>query len=143
MLKSCQYCGRIHDAKNACAEKRQADAARWSRRENTKAAGFRKTAAWTELSKSIRARDNYMCQCCKARMPGTIRAYNTQDLSVHHIVPIEEDYDLRMERSNLLTVCGVHHEMCEAGIIDRETQRALALGAMEAASEQVFASLVW
>ena len=143
MLKSCQYCGRIHESKIACAEKKQADAARWSRRENTKAAGFRKTLAWTNLSRSIRARDCYMCLCCVANLPGTIRTYNTQDLSVHHIVPIEEDYDSRMERSNLITVCGVHHEMCEAGLIDRETQRALVSESMRDAGEDGDAPLVW
>ena len=142
MLKSCQYCGRIHDAKKACTEKKQAEDARWRNRKNTKAAAFRKTAAWTDASRSVRQRDNYMCLCCKAELPATRIKYNTENLSVHHIVPLEEDYSLRLSRENLMTVCGTHHEMCEAGVIDRDTQRALVEGAMRAAGEDGGALLV-
>ena len=142
MLKSCAYCGKIHDTKKACVEKKKADDERWQHRKNTKAKGFRKTSLWTNTSRSIRERDNYMCLCCKASMPGTIRMYNTQDLSVHHIVPVEEDYDKRLDRENLITVCGVHHEMCEAGSISRDAQRALVDESMKAAGEGGGAPLV-
>lgn len=56
---------------------------------------------------------------------GTTRQLNTYDLSVHHIVPIEEDYQLRLSNENLITLCSVHHEMCEAGEITRDNQRQL------------------
>ncbi len=142
MLKSCQYCGKIHDTKNRCAKKEAAEAERWRQRKNTKAAGLRRTAAWTNMSRSIRERDNYMCLCCKANLPGTIRIYNTKDLSVHHIVPLEEDYDMGLERTNLITVCGVHHEMCEAGTIGRDTQRSLVDESMRFVGEEGDAPLV-
>lgn len=67
-----------------------------------------------------------MCVCCAHNLKGTLDVLNTEDLSVHHITPIEEDYDLRLDDTNLITVCGMHHEMCEAGKIGREVQRQLA-----------------
>ena len=66
-----------------------------------------------------------MCVCCNAQLVGTINRYNTQNLSVHHIVPIEEDYNRRLDDDNLITVCDVHHELCEAGEIKRDQQREL------------------
>lgn len=49
-----------------------------------------------------------------------------QDLSVHHIEPLEERFDLRLENDNLVTCCSRHHEMAEAGKIPREYLHALA-----------------
>ena len=57
---------------------------------------------------------------------------NTADLSVHHIVPIEKDYEQRLDDENLITVCGLHHEMCEAGKITRKVQIELAKESMNA-----------
>ena len=42
------------------------------------------------------------------------------NLSVHHNIPIGEDYNKRLDNNNLLTVCSVHHEMCESGEISKE-----------------------
>lgn len=130
MLKSCKYCGRIHEEKDVCDPKKKAQEKRWQNRKVTNALMFRRSQAWTQKSIHIRERDKYMCVCCKAQLVGTIVQYNTRDLSVHHIVPIEEDYHKRLDDSNLITVCGVHHEMCEAGEITREQQRTLALNAI-------------
>ena len=45
---------------------------------------------------------------------------NSKDLEVKHNVPINEDYNKRLDNDNLLTVCHYHHEMCESGEIQRE-----------------------
>jgi hypothetical protein len=42
-----------------------------------------------------------------------------EGLSVHHIVPLEEDSERAYDNDNLLTVCSVHHEMAEKNEIDR------------------------
>lgn len=125
MLKSCRYCGRIHDSKYECSQKKKAKEHRWNQRKDSQALKFRKTSRWTNKSLRIRQRDKDMCLCCKALLPGTKRQFNTENLSVHHIEPIEENYDLRLDDDNLITVCDVHHEMCEAGIITREEQKRL------------------
>lgn len=53
-------------------------------------------------------------------MYGTDRQYNYKNLSVHHAIPIESDYDRRLDDDNLLTVCAMHHEMAESGEIPYE-----------------------
>lgn len=58
-------------------------------------------------------------------MEGTEIKYNTNDLSVHHIVPIREDYEKRADLSNALTLCRLHHDMCEDGRIGRDIQSKL------------------
>lgn len=126
MLKSCSYCGRIHDSKNWCKQKRDAEQRRWNNRKSTRALSFRRTNAWRDKSTEVRKRQHYMCVCCAHNLEGTIETLNTEGLSVHHITPIEEDYDLRLDDENLITVCEVHHEMCEAGKIGRDVQRKLA-----------------
>ena len=125
MLSSCSYCGRIHDKNKDCEKKKKAIQERYKNRKETKAFIFHHSNKWTEKSIQIRKRDNYMCLCCKAMMKGTEKQYNTNDLSVHHIAPIEEDYEQRLEEENLITVCTVHHKMCEDGKISREKQRKL------------------
>lgn len=124
MLKSCKYCGRIHDDKLVCEAKEKASK-RWESRRKSKAYFFRKTNDWTLKSREIRNRDKYCCLCCKANLIGTIRQLNTIDLSVHHIIPIEEDYNQRLSNENLITVCAEHHELCESGEITRDNQRQL------------------
>lgn len=124
MLRSCKYCGRIHDDKMMCPGRAKA-AYRYQYRCGTDADRFRRTKAWTDRSIQIRERDHYMCLCCKAQLAGTVRQIETEGLSVHHIVPVEEDYDLRLDEENLITVCSVHHEMCEREEITRDMQRKL------------------
>lgn len=126
MLKSCSYCGRIHDSKKSCRQKRDAEQERWNKRKATKALAFRRTNAWKDKSMEVRKRQHYMCVCCTHNLEGTTNMLNTKDLSVHHIVPVEENYDLRLDNENLITVCNMHHEMCEAGKIGRGIQKQIA-----------------
>lgn len=114
MLKSCQYCGRIHDSKYIC-EKRAS-----RKKQTTEADKFRWTSKWQKKREEIKKRDLYLCQICIRELYNTVTKYNTKDLSVHHNIPINEDYNKRLDNSNLLTVCDYHHEMCESGKIPRE-----------------------
>ena len=125
MLCSCAYCGKIHEKKYICQQKEKATKDRFSKRKSTIALAFRRTNAWKKKSVDIRKRDNYLCLCCKANLLGTVVRLNTNDLSVHHIVPIEEDYDRRLDDDNLITVCDIHHELCEANKITRSQQKEL------------------
>ena len=127
MLKSCKYCGKIHDGSIKCEARKRADQKRWELQKKSGAQKFRSTNGWTSKSIQIRKRDQYLCLCCRANLKGTITQYNTEDLSVHHITPIEEDYESRFDDLNLMTVCATHHEMCESGEISRDIQRELVL----------------
>lgn len=114
MLKSCQYCGRIHDSKFICSKKPI------RKKCITEADKFRSTNKWRKKREEIKQRDLRLCQICKRELYNTTIKYNTKDLEVHHNVPINEDYDKRLDNDNLLTVCHYHHELCESGDIPRE-----------------------
>lgn len=125
MLRTCKYCGRVHRAENPCEAKARAEAKRRGRKRNSRANAFRQTNDWTLMSREVRSRDKYLCLCCKANLLGTRRTMNSKDLSVHHIEPLHENFDKRLDRYNLITVCAMHHEMCEKDEISRELQKTL------------------
>lgn len=62
----------------------------------------------------------HICQICLRNKYDTDFVYNFEDLEVHHIVPLEEDYSKRLDSVNLITLCNMHHRMAEEGIIERE-----------------------
>ena len=109
MLKSCKYCMKIHDSKYDCGKKpkRQKEA-----NEKNK---FRWSRKWTEKREDIKERDNYLCQVCKVE-----GRYNYIDLEVHHITPLEEDYERRLDDDNLITLCVTHHKAADRGEISKE-----------------------
>jgi 5-methylcytosine-specific restriction endonuclease McrA len=111
MLKSCQYCGRIHDSKFDCGKKPKC-----FKKYNDKEK-FRKTKVWQKKAESIRQRDKNLCQICIRNLYSTVNQYTYNDLSVHHAVPLEADYDKRLDDDNLITTCERHHEMMESGKI--------------------------
>ena len=74
---------------------------------------------------SIRKRDKYLCKICLSWKYDTNYKYTHKELEVHHIVPIEEDYSLRLDSNNLITLCRMHHEMAEKGKISREELRSM------------------
>ncbi len=111
MLKSCKYCMRIHDSKFDCGKKpkrqkpiNDINKFRWSRR-------------WREKALQIKERDKYLCQLAIRENPPR---YIYTDLEVHHAVPIEEDWDKRLDDDNLITLSEEYHEKAERGEIPRE-----------------------
>ena len=114
MLKSCQYCGKIHDSKFNCGQKSQ------KRKLNTEADKFRNTNSWKKKREEIKQRDLRLCQICLRELYNTTKKYNTEELEVHHNIPINEDYNKKLDNDNLLTTCHYHHEMCESGEISKE-----------------------
>ena len=120
MLRSCKYCGRIHDSKFDCGKKpkREHDRSRVSYT-------VHRSNRWTELSRSVRDRDGYCCLVCLSGKFGTLNRITTDGVSVHHIVPIEENPELAYDDTNCITLCHMHHEMAEAGEIPRSELKAL------------------
>lgn len=111
MLKSCKYCGRIHDSKFDCGRKPI------RKKEGNNKDRFRWTQAWQKKREEIKQRDNYLCQICIRKLYDTVDQYNYDDLECHHAVPLEEDFDKRLDNGNLITICGTHHEQAECGEI--------------------------
>lgn len=106
MLKSCSTCGRIHDSSIRCKR-------RFPKR-TSQADAFRNTYLWQKVREQAKQRDHHMCISCRAS--GLIVC---EGLSVHHIVPLEEDIALAAELANLITLCSSCHELAEAGMISR------------------------
>lgn len=117
MLVSCKYCGGLHERGTECQSKPKRV------KENSIAVRFRNTNAWRKQSKHIAKVDNYLCLVCKAQ-----KKYVYDNLEVHHIVPIAEDYTKRLDDGNLITLCVEHHKMADANKISREELRTLIRG---------------
>ena len=83
MLKSCKYCGKVHDSRYDCGHKPIR-----RKKIRTTQNSFRSTQAWKQKSLEIRERDHYLCQVCLRNLYGTISRYNNRQIEVHHIVPL-------------------------------------------------------
>lgn len=101
------------------------------RDKDSKADRFRKTKLWTNKSIEIRQRDRYLCRVCEANQYNTIRQFNGCNIEVHHIIPINEDYNKRLDNDNLISLCQYHHKLAEAGSIPRELLKELISPPME------------
>lgn len=87
---------------------------------------FRSTEAWKKKSEEIRTRDKYLCQICFRKLYGTRKQYNDVGVSVHHIIPIVEDWDSRLDNDKLIVLCEEHHKAAERGDIPRDRLLAIA-----------------
>ena len=115
MLRSCAACGRIHDSRETCAARRRLPLPKKEQQ------AFRSTDAWTRKSLAVRQRDLGLCRVCLEE--GVL---TWKELSVHHIVPLTEDFDRRLDEDNLITLCSRHHRMAERGELPRQQLAALA-----------------
>lgn len=114
MLRACPHCGRIHDSRHRCA------AAAKKRRRESAADRWRSTKEWQRARDAVRERDRNMCVWCADE--GVVE---TEGLSVHHVVPLEEDFGKRDDMDNLATLCARHHELAERGEAGRDEIRAM------------------
>lgn len=118
MLKSCSYCGGIHDRKYICDKKPAKN------KKVTRVDKFRWTQAWQNKRKYIREdRDRHLCQVCIRVLHNTQQRYNFRDIQVHHIIPItegSEGWSKRLDDSNLIALCSYHHSLAEHGNISRK-----------------------
>lgn len=74
-----------------------------------KADPFYKSAAWRRARRQALERDHYICQdCLAAKRRGEMVRPRTAT-AVHHIQPVEQRPDLRLELSNLISLCDACH----------------------------------
>ena len=114
MLKACSKCGKIHPHDFVCTANQPTPE---QRKAYSNAEKFRGTEAWKRKARAIRKRDMQMCQCCRYGIHNPRIEYNSRQLSVHHIRPLETNFDRRLDDDNLITLCRYHHELAERGII--------------------------
>ena len=114
MYKTCSRCGIVpenHICPYRTYRKKERD---------TQANRFRSSKAWTNKSIAVKKRDLYLCAVCMTGKYHTINTFNYDKLSVHHIIPLAEDYNKRLDERNLITLCSYHHKMAEDGEIPRD-----------------------
>lgn len=121
MFKACSKCGRIHERGYVCTA-----GVPKSQKRSSQADKFRNTQDWRRKSEAIKKRDMYLCRVCFMKQYNTVLQYTSRKLSVHHIVPLAEDYSRRLDDDNLITLCAYHHELAESGRIPRAYLRDLA-----------------
>ena len=110
MYKACSKCGKIHEYNKKCYKGESG-----IRRKDTKANKFRTTTEWKYKSEEIREESKYLCSVCIEE-----GRYTYDTLEVHHIEPIEQNYERRLDNYNLICLCNEHHRKAEEGKIDRE-----------------------
>lgn len=120
MLKACCKCGKIHSRDYNCQPATQ------TQRRCSQADKFRNTKYWREKAAEIKRRDFQMCRVCLLKLYNTKLQINGEKTSVHHIIPLAEDYSRRLDNDNLITLCSYHHELAEKGVIPRAHLRDIA-----------------
>lgn len=129
MLKTCPVCGRIVDAHHVCPRARENRTNYFKGYHQSHInRRFRSSKAWQKKREEIRQRDLGLDQAALHGLdPDHPEPYiNTQNLSVHHIIPLDTDRDLALEDTNLILLGSHTHELAEAGVIPAEKLQAIA-----------------
>ena len=110
IFQVCSRCGKIHRKNWIC------NVGREPRRYNggTERA-LRSSYNWTQKSKEIRERANYLCEVCRAE-----GVYTYDGLEVHHITKVKDDEDLLLDNNNLICLCTRHHHQADNNELDKE-----------------------
>lgn len=116
MFKSCSRCGKMHPASYICTANRPKRD--YGDAEERK---LRSTNKWTEKSREIRERANFLCEVCRDH-----DEYVYNDLEVHHITKIKDDRAGLLDNENLICLCQFHHKQADKGEIDISYLQKLA-----------------
>lgn len=120
MKKACKYCGKIHDRDYVCDSKPT-----YRRIRDSDIDRFRGSQQWIKKRADIKDRDKHLCQACLNNLHGTTKRITTDDLSIHHIIPLKKAWDMRLDDNNLITLCRYHHEMAEKHVISARQLREI------------------
>ena len=116
MLKSCPYCGRIHERDYDCGQR--PGRIRYNR---SKEEMVRYTRSMREKAREIKERQKYLCPICLSH--GDLR---NRPLEAHHIIKLRLRPDLLLEDGNLIALCEEHHKQADRGEISEDLLRELA-----------------
>lgn len=113
MKRSCQYCGRVHDYSYQCPMKPKPTEGKRDR----EIVRFRGSGYWKSKRKEILTRDKGLCVVCRLGLDGEPDLVPAD--SVHHITPLADDFELRLDDDNLISLCEYHHQRAERGDIPK------------------------
>lgn len=108
MLKTCHYCGRIVGENHKCRSKPRYN------KKNIEIVKFRNSKEWKNKRDEIGMRDKHLCRYC---LKNNRIVY--EKIDVHHIIPLKDNFEMRLDDSNLISLCRMCHEDAEAGKITR------------------------
>ena len=114
MFKACAKCGKIHAIDYPCKALKRI----YIKNDERK---LRSQYVWTQKSKEIRDKANFLCEVCK---DNNVITYD--DIEVHHITKLSEDRGGLLDNYNLICLCQEHHKKADKGEIDIEYLRGLA-----------------
>ena len=112
---TCKYCGIVERGNHRCPYKTYK-----KKTYDKEADRFRTSRRWTNKSIEIRQRDRYLCRVCEANLYNTIQQFNYNELDVHHIEKLSDNFDKRLDNDNLITLCRYHHKMADDGKIPKK-----------------------
>lgn len=115
MNKTCKYCGIVPED-HICPHRKR----KYKYQPGDDIARFRSSATWQKKRAYIKQRDRHLCKVCITGLYDTLNELTYKDLEVHHIVPLHEDFDRRLDDDNLISLCQYHHDMADSGVISRE-----------------------
>lgn len=122
MLVSCRYCSLLHQRGERCP----ARPSNSGLKKGNTIDSFHWSSIWKRTARAIKQRDKYLCQICLTKQYNTLYQYNYKLLEVHHITALKNDYNKRLDRSNLITLCKYHHIMADDGTIPKNKLFAIA-----------------
>ncbi len=82
---------------------------------------LRSTNKWTNKSLEIREASKWLCALCLED-----GIYNYNDLEVHHIERLKDNEERLLDNYNLICLCKRHHELADAGKINKQHLEELA-----------------
>ena len=112
---TCSHCGIVERGNHNCPYR-----SKRKPKESTEIIRFRNSQAWVKKSAEIKTKAKYLCEVCMKDKYNTINQFNFDNLETHHIEPISENYDRRLDNYNLVVLCQQHHKMSEKGDIPRD-----------------------
>ncbi|SHH06089.1 HNH endonuclease [Tepidibacter thalassicus] len=101
--KYCKECEKKYEQERRESNKQYDRHVRYSK-DNIKYSKFYHSAEWVKVRQVAIVRDHALCQDCLKE--NRITPYDT----VHHIVPIKQDWDKRLDVDNLVCLCESCHQ---------------------------------
>ena len=107
MLKrTCNICGRVHKFGEICPKAKQRHKEYDEFKRDATAAAFYKSRAWVKVASMVKERDHGLDQYELA-----INKKITKGEMVHHIIPLEDSPDRRLDPGNLIYVSRKSHRL--------------------------------
>ncbi|WP_394864565.1 hypothetical protein [Clostridium perfringens] len=113
-LISCNYCFGFHQKGTDCSKKQKTDYK--FKKENLDEVNkmenkFYSSSAWQRLRNSVMRECGWKCYVCSNVYPDTNLRHYTEAREVHHVIPIRDCWDKRLDVDNLVCLCTEHHHM--------------------------------